>query len=939
MNNMKLTYIIITLLFRITLSLYSQSADFMKWDHYISQSKIITKNSERINCILNKEKLNRLNLSLSKQSLLLKKLDDEYAVFSLTFSDYNKLKGIENIIWVANNKWKTTPSRLKSSSGTKKWIIKMNNIQHLKAELDIQRLYNDYFFVTGTTDQVYELLKNDDIIYVGQEALIPQADAKIADSDFAPNRINLLKKHLPELQGESVIVSVKDNFYDTTDLDLLNKHIDSDKKSSIIDAHATSMATIISGKGNSSAKGYGVAPKSMLTSSDFNEIYPELDFGKVNEQIQNHSYGTQIENFYGSLAESYDNMIYENPWQIHIFSSGNQGREICPEGSYAGIQGYSNITGNFKLAKNVLTVGAIGINDEVTDISSAGPAFDGRIKPEVVAYSSTGTSNAAALVSGVAALLAEKYSNQTSTQLPASLLKAVLINSAEYVGVEGPDFKTGYGTVNAFKALNTISEQRFIYDSISSGDTIILHLDVPENTAQLKVTLAWTDFPAPVNSTLVLMNDLDLRLNDQSGTYYYPWVLNTQASMDILGQPAVTGEDLTNNIEQISIKNPAAGEFSVAISTKNLYTPKQAFSIACQFDARDTYYWTSPLENEVFLVDGTPGIPIRWVNSFDTEVGELYISYNDANSWEILNDSVNLRKEVLMLSPQELAIGKAQLKMKVENREFLTGQFWIDESINPGVSLKCDELRELVWDLNENTAFYEINMLEEAKLKKYSVSRENHFSWMNTFSGEEIFMVRPVYHDSVSGLQSDAINFNDFKELCFFRSIFANANTQDEIIEAQIELSSTYLAEELELIKLDDFEKILIGNDLISGEKEFLFNDNYPNQGSNRYLAKVILYDGREYISDTMNIITLVEDELMFFPNPANKEGITLLTKTQPGEKLDLSIFALDGRLIHQQIINSEQDFVILTDFNPGIYQVRVEIAKGRFESKMLIVK
>jgi hypothetical protein len=77
----------------------------------------------------------------------------------------------------------------------------------------------------------------------------------------------------------------------------------------------------------------------------------------------------------------------------HCFSSGN-----------SGLQGYKSITGNFKQSKNNIVLGCIDQNEIIMPFSSKGPAYDGRVKPELVAFSTQGTSNSTALATGIITL-------------------------------------------------------------------------------------------------------------------------------------------------------------------------------------------------------------------------------------------------------------------------------------------------------------------------------------------------------------------------------------------------------------------------------------------------------------------------------------------------------------------------------------------------------
>src|SRR6185436_2781729 len=138
-----------------------------------------------------------------------------------------------------------------------------------------------------------------------------------------------------------------------------------------------------------------------------------------------------------------------------IFSAGNSGSQTPVDGEYQNIAGYCNLTGSFKQAKNILVVGSVDSFYSVPILSSKGPAFDGRIKPELVAYGNDGSSGAAAITSGTALVTQSVYEAAHNNLLPANaLVKAIIINSADDVYTKGPDYFSGFGNVNTNRAVN-----------------------------------------------------------------------------------------------------------------------------------------------------------------------------------------------------------------------------------------------------------------------------------------------------------------------------------------------------------------------------------------------------------------------------------------------------------------------------------------------------
>lgn len=103
----------------------------------------------------------------------------------------------------------------------------------------------------------------------------PLTEQKVPGLDLNTNRINTVHRLYPALDGEGQTVSVKENQYDTTDIDLRLRHRPSSRGSGFSTAHAGLMATLIAGAGNSYYTGRGVARAAELTTADFINLLPD----------------------------------------------------------------------------------------------------------------------------------------------------------------------------------------------------------------------------------------------------------------------------------------------------------------------------------------------------------------------------------------------------------------------------------------------------------------------------------------------------------------------------------------------------------------------------------------------------------------------------------------------------------------------------------------
>lgn len=283
------------------------------------------------------------------------------------------------------------------------------------------------------------------------------------------------------------------------------------------------------------------------------------------------------------------------------------------DGTYRG--GYENIGYN-SVAKNIVTIGAV--NDAVSNgqrstnnatmssFSSWGPTDDGRIKPDLVAngvdlfssgsasdiayYWSSGTSMSSPNAAGSAVLVAQQYVQLFGQAMRSSTMRGLLIHTADDLGTAGPDYSNGWGLINTKAAVDLVRDHaespgkvRLTEGLITTDNQTITHSFTWDGVSPIKATLAWTD-PAGASTTTSdfraarLVNNLDLRVVGPNGVTNRPYVMPfvgtwTQASMS---QPATSGTNNTDNVEQVYIASPsAAGTYQVVVTYQGTLTNSQ----------------------------------------------------------------------------------------------------------------------------------------------------------------------------------------------------------------------------------------------------------------------------------------------------------------------------------------------------------------------------
>jgi len=306
---------------------------------------------------------------------------------------------------------------------------------------------------------------------------------------------------------------------------------------------------------------------------------------------------------YSAAARDIDAFVFSHPDMLVIFNTGNLGSPGTAPPSTLSAPG---------CAKNTLQVGGTRdanhyADDTISSFTLMGPTRDGRIKPDLVgpAYVlagdarlaangqtcsltfQPGTSWASPTIAGAAALVRQYFTdgyypsgtpNAADRFTPsAALLKATLIAAARRV----PYLMTSNGLVDSkpvpsneqgfgFPVLGDVlyfpgnaAKLRVSDSDIADGQTSTAQVVVHPGTP-FKAVLVWTDPPG-----VPLVNDLDLRVTDPSGSVFYG-----------NGQP-----DHVNNVEAVSITQPLAGTYTISVNAHHLgIGSRQSFALVVTAD-------------------------------------------------------------------------------------------------------------------------------------------------------------------------------------------------------------------------------------------------------------------------------------------------------------------------------------------------------------------
>ena len=837
-------------------------------------------------------------------------------------------------IYPANNNWKLSArllingvQPLLTENGIHDFYIQCHDIERLKKKWALPAYKNATIVYeyentlqirTGYQFIQKNILTDKNVNFIDLADRLPREEVSIAGFDNSLNKINKLQSQYPEIDGRNILVSVKENRPDTADIDFKGRFISTTGVSTSLSSHATIMSTMIAGAGNSFYTSRGVAPAGHISSTSFAVLLPENDawYRQYGISVQNHSYGTGIENFYGADAAAYDESVNNNPALLHVFSSGNSGTGTATDGQYTGLNGFANLTGSFKMAKNIITVGSADSLGVIPALSSKGPAYDGRVKPDMVAFGEDGSSGAAALVSGTAMILQQVYKEQNTGILPdAALVKAILLNSASKPGNKGIDFSSGYGNLDAYRAAAVMKAARFFTAELGQGQSQSFTISVPANAKNLKILLAWTDKPAAANAYTAIVNDLDLTvMHTSSAQQWQPWVLNASPNKDSLQLMPTRKRDSLNTVEQVSVEDPPTGDYTIRVDAHAIPAGTQKFFVAYQWDTANSFQWVYPSGNDNLLPKKTQ--LLRWQTNTSSS-GQLAFKYAGTETWQTIDAAVIPYANYFTWAlPDTNAV--AILRMTINGQQYLSDSFTISAPLQTSVGFNCDTQALIYWTPASTSINYIAYKLGNQYMEPFLQTADTAFIINKTNEQAEWYSVAPLLSFNKRGINSLAFNYTTQGVACYIKSFTADlfGNTA----RLNLSLGTTFRILRIVIEKKDRqgiYQPLQVYTTPL--QLQYAFTDNSITQGLNIYRVRVETSPGSIVYSDNESVYFLAGSSYLIYPNPVSRPQPLNILTAEPANQL-IQLFDAYGRKIKEEKIIDISEQIETAGLAKGIY-------------------
>ncbi|UCJ05173.1 S8 family serine peptidase [Chitinophaga pendula] len=624
----------------------------------------------------------------------------------------------------------------------------------------IQPISRHSWRLTMTADKIQNLAAIKQVKYIAPVAGEPQSE----DSDNSNmGRSNFINSGYGGVtyNGTGTNVMIRENgMY--AGIDLQGRVLPGSHQPGTPGSHSSGVSSFLGFGGNADPRNRSNAWGANILAFSGGDLYALYDAADKQIRAVNMSYGWTLEDGkfspagYNGTTREHDNFVRTRPEAMLVYSSGNNGDNTPRGGKYSGLAGWGNLTGEPKHAKNIFTVSGTDYEDSYLAWTNSGPAYDGRIKPELSIEGLGGTSFAAPKVTGIFTIVRHAFQGETGQlHVPSGMIKAIMMNTADDVYNPGIDFKTGFGRPNVRRAYQLIKHRQFYTGTIGHAGQQTLQIPVPAGTAQLRVMLYWTDYESTVNAAQALVNDLDLVVKDAGNQAILPWGLDTTAIAARLNALPTRKEDHINNVEQVTVEQPAAGNYTVQIDGTLIPQGPQEFYVVYEF-VKDEVVLSYPLGGESFV----PGQQeyLRWDAWGNSGTFSVDYSRNGGNSWDTIANNIPAAKRAVKWTVPDYA-GKILIRVRRGQQVAVSGEVAVlPQPQSFRVDWSCGRQLQLSWQRVGAAQEYEIFKLGEKYMQAVGRTMDSVFIVSQVDDNkEEWYAIRAIGANGIEGLRSNAI--------------------------------------------------------------------------------------------------------------------------------------------------------------------------------------
>ena len=458
--------------------------------------------------------------------------------------------------------------------------------------------------------------------------------------------------------------------------------------------------------------------------------------------------------------------------------------------------------------------------------------------------------------------------------------------------------------------------QQYFTGSVSNGSAQDFSIPIPPNIKKLKITLVWNDLPAAANAFTVLKNDLDIRVTSPASQVFLPWVLNSFPNIDSLNLLPVRKRDSLNNIEQVTIDDPTAGNYTINVSGFSVQGQAQPFSIAYQFDTANTFFWHLPAAADN-IFPATYNL-LRWSSSFGNSAASMDYSVDKGITWLPIPTGVNLSTGYAKwIAPDTNTT--ALLRMNIGVTHFVSDTFTISARPNIHVGFNCPDSVLLYWNKNNGIIKYQLSGLGSKYLEPVIAIADTQYIFKKTSLPYTSFAVSALFAGK-PGVKSYTINYPAQSNGCYINNLTADLKNNNGFI--QLSLGTIYLVKKIIFQKLSGSDFITLSEVNIINGTGYNTTDVNLQTGYNIYRVAVYLTDGKIIYSRLEQIFYQGNNDVIIFPNPVVAGAMLHLNFRLLNNQV-VTLTDAAGRMVYKGKA-SATTFAFPARFSTGLYLLKV---------------
>ncbi|MEL6591524.1 MAG: T9SS type A sorting domain-containing protein, partial [Bacteroidota bacterium] len=225
--------------------------------------------------------------------------------------------------------------------------------------------------------------------------------------------------------------------------------------------------------------------------------------------------------------------------------------------------------------------------------------------------------------------------------------------------------------------------------------------------------------------------------------------------------------------------------------------------------------------------------------------------------------------------------------------------------------------------------------LGETDFIPYQVVADTFLLLRKTNLSQSYFAVQTLSQNNEPGLRSFGFDYRNLAGSCYIEEWYAEG-LEDEGVRLYLSLGTDLGLQKIYIERELDGQYFPIDSLLPSPRLQSL--DALPQQGLNRYRARLIRQDGSEIFSQPSIAYSLQEPSFLVFPNPISRSEQLGIYSQISEEEGWIEMYNLAGQLVLRTKLLAERDAVNIAYLPPGLYHYHLYRESRHLSGKLRIL-